>query len=46
MSLWTAYTVYNGANILYQVALNPTTNTESKHALKFLIKVVTQIQKD
>jgi hypothetical protein len=38
MNLWTAYTAFNVAHILYQVALNPTTDTESKHALQIAYK--------
>ena len=33
MDLWTAYTAFNEAHVLYQVGINTTTDTELKHAL-------------
>jgi len=33
MDLWTAYTAFNEAHVLYQVALNTTTDTDLIHAL-------------
>jgi hypothetical protein len=34
MDLWTAYTAFNEAHVLYQVGLNTTTDTDLKHALQ------------
>ncbi|RFB14816.1 DUF3231 family protein [Bacillus sp. HNG] len=34
MDLWTAYTAFNEAHILYQVGLNSTTDTDLIHALQ------------
>jgi hypothetical protein len=34
MDLWTAYTAFNEAHVLYQVGINTTTDTDLKNALK------------
>jgi hypothetical protein len=34
MDLWTAYTAFNEAHVLYQVGINTTTDPDLKHALK------------
>lgn len=34
MDLWTAYTAFNEAHVLYQIGINTTTDTDLKHALE------------
>ncbi|QHS23787.1 DUF3231 family protein [Virgibacillus sp. MSP4-1] len=38
MDLWTAYTAFNEAQVLYQVGLNSTTNKDLKHAIESAYK--------
>lgn len=38
MDLWTAFTAFNEAHILYQIALNSTIDTELTHALQTAYK--------